>query len=117
NMMMPHQEELWYSDIGKDKYELTDPDKAKELFEEAGYAGEELTIMTSRDYEFMYNAAVVLQAELEAIGVKVKLDNYDWATLLDKMVDENAYDINMVWLGYKPEPTAHHFLNTQISGW
>ena len=117
NMMMPHQEELWYSDIGKEKYELTDPDKAKELFEEAGYAGEELTIMTSRDYEFMYNAAVVLQAELEAIGVKVKLDNYDWATLLDKMVDENAYDINMVWLGYKPEPTAHHFLNTQISGW
>src|SRR5699024_9045380 len=56
NMMMPHQEELWYSDIGKEDYELTDPDLAKELFDEAGYAGEELTIMTSRDYEFMYNA-------------------------------------------------------------
>lgn len=117
NMMMPHQEELWYSDIGKEDYELTDPELAKELFDEAGYAGEELTIMTSRDYEFMYNAAVVLQQELESIGINVKLDNYDWATLLDKMVDENAYDINMIWLGYKPEPTAHHFLNTQISGW
>lgn len=117
NMMMPHQEDLWYSDAGKEAYELTDPDKAKELFEEAGYEGEEITIMTSRDYEFMYNAAVVLQQELESIGVNVNLDNYDWATLLDKMVDEDAFDINMVWLGYKPEPTAHHFLNTEISGW
>lgn len=117
NMMMPHQEEQWYSDIGKDKYNLNDTEKAKQLFEEAGYNGEEVTIMTSRDYEFMYNASVVLQAELEAIGVKVKLDVYDWATLLDNMTDETAYDINMVWIGYKPEPTSHHFLNTQISGW
>lgn len=117
NMMMPHQEEQWYSDEGKDMYNINDPERAKELFDQAGYNGEEITIMTSRDYEFMYNAAVYLQQELESIGLNVKLDNYDWATLLDKMVDETAYDINMIWLGYKPEPTAHHFLNTQISGW
>lgn len=117
NMMMPHQEEQWYSDEGKDKYNVNDPEKAKALFEEAGYDGEELTIMTSRDYEFMYNAAVVLQSELESIGVKVKLDVYDWATLLENMTNEDAYDINMIWLGYKPEPTSHHFLNTAISGW
>lgn len=117
NLMMPHQEEVWYSDEGKDMYNVNDPDKAKELFEEAGYDGEEITIMTSRDYEFMYNAAVVLQSDLESIGMDVKLDIYDWATLLDKMTDETAFDINMIWLGYKPEPTSHHFLNTEISGW
>lgn len=119
NLMMPHQEEQWYSDVGKDKYNVNDPDKAKELFEEAGYDGETIKIMTSRDYEFMYNAAVVLQQELEAIGMDVELDVYDWPTLLDNMVDEKKfdYDINMVWLGYKPEPTAHHFLSTGISGW
>lgn len=117
NMMMPHQEEQWYSDEGEDQYNVNDPEKAKELFEEAGYDGEEITIMTSRDYEFMYNASVVLQSELESIGVDVKLDVYDWATLLDNMTNEDAYDINMIWLGYKPEPTSHHFLNTEISGW
>lgn len=119
NMMMPHQEEQWYSDEGKDKYNVNDPEKAKELFEEAGYDGETIKIMTSRDYEFMYNAAVVLQQELEGIDVNVELEVFDWPTLLDNMVDENEfdYDINMVWLGYKPEPTAHHFLATGISGW
>lgn len=117
NMMMPHQEDLWYSDVGKDKHNVNDTDKAKALFEEAGYDGEEITIMTSRDYEFIYNASVVLQSELEAIGVNAKLENYDWATLIDNMTDETKYDINMIWIGYKPEPTAHHFLGKDISGW
>mgnify|MGYP001209311603 FL=1 len=119
NMMMPHQEELWYSDAGKDKYNVNDPEKAKQLFEEAGYNGETVKIMTSRDYEFMYNAAVVLEQQLEAIGVNVELEVFDWATLLSNMVDENDYDydINMVWLGYKPEPTAHHFLQKVVSGY
>src|SRR5699024_5574410 len=107
NMMMPHQEEQWYSEIGKDKHNVNDPEKTKKLIEEAGYDGEEITIMTSRDYEFMYSASVVLQSELEAIGVNAKLENYDWATLIDNMTDETKYDINMVWIGYKPEPTAH----------
>src|SRR5699024_4812762 len=40
NMMMPHQEDLWYSDEGKDRYNVNDKDRAKELFEEAGYDGE-----------------------------------------------------------------------------
>lgn len=117
NLMMPHQEEQWYSDEGKDKYNVKDKEKAKELFEASGYKGEEVVIMTSRDYEFIYNAAIVLESELKEIGVNAKVENYDWATLLDKMTDENAYDLNMIWLGYKPEPTSHHFLNTQISGW
>lgn len=119
NMMMPHQENLWYSDAGKDKYNVKDPDAAKALFEEAGYDGETIKIMTSRDYEFMYNAAVVLEQQLEGIGIDVELEVFDWATLLNNMVDENDfdYDINMVWLGYKPEPTAHHFLQKVVSGY
>src|SRR5690625_3142458 len=119
NMMMPHQEELWYSEVGKDRYNINNPELAKELFEEAGYDGETLNILTSRDYEFQYNAAVYLQQTLESIGIDVELEVFDWATHLDYMVDENLYDydLNMIWLGYKPEPTAHHFLNVGISGW
>lgn len=119
NMMMPHQEELWYSDAGKDKYNLNDPEKAMKLFEEAGYNGETVKIMTSRDYEFMYNASVVLQQQLESAGIPVELQVFDWATLLNNMADANDYDydINIVWLGYKPEPTAHHFLQKVVSGY
>src|SRR5690625_4574311 len=119
NMMMPHQEELWYSDVGKDRYNINDQELAKELFEEAGYDGETLKILTSRDYEYQYNAAVILQQSLEAIGVEVELEVFDWATHLDYMADDNMYDydMNMIWLGYKPEPAAHHFLATGISGW
>src|SRR5699024_1295490 len=92
---------------------------AKALFDEAGYDGETIKIMTSRDYEFMYNAAVVLEQQLEAIDVDAELEVFDWATLLDNMADANDfdYDINMVWLGYKPEPTAHHFLQKVVSGY
>src|SRR5690625_703982 len=116
-MMMPHQETQWYSDVGKDKYNVNDPEKAKQLFEEAGYDGEEIVLMTSRDYEYIYNASVIVQSQLEAIGLNVTLDVYDWSTLLDTRSNHpDKYDIMLSWVGYKPEPTSLHYFNPGVSG-
>lgn len=73
----------WFTDAGAEAYNQSDPEKAKQLLEEAGYDGEEIRIMASRDYEHYYNVAVIVQQQLENIGMNVKLENYDWPTFLD----------------------------------
>ncbi|MBD8006325.1 ABC transporter substrate-binding protein [Bacillus norwichensis] len=109
----------WYSEKGKDKYDEYDPETAKKLFKEAGYNGEELTILTTRDYEDQYQIGVVIQENLKKVGVKSKLEVYDWATLMEVREDDKFYDL--MPMGYNPvtDPTQINFLDSRIkyTGW
>src|SRR5690606_30827115 len=82
-------------------------EKANQIFEEIGYDGEELKLITTRDYEDQYNASVVLHEQLAQIGLNATLEVYDWATLLEKKEDSSAYDINVMGYGPQPEPTSY----------
>ncbi|WP_234982241.1 ABC transporter substrate-binding protein [Edaphobacillus lindanitolerans] len=109
----------WYTDAGKENYNPKDPEKAKQLLAEAGYNGEEVVILTSRDYEHHYNAAVATQQMLEKAGMNVKLDVYDWPTLLERRDDPSAYDI--FYTGFSTSFTPHQYVfldsGTQWPGW
>ncbi|RSK36512.1 ABC transporter substrate-binding protein [Bhargavaea beijingensis] len=109
----------WYTDTGKENYNQKDVDKAKQLLEESGYNGEEIVILTSRDYEHHYNAAVATQQQLEEIGMNVKLDVYDWPTLLERRNDPSAY--NIFYTGFSTTFTPHQFVfldsATEWPGW
>lgn len=109
----------WYSEEGKDQYDAYNPEAAKKLFEEAGYNGEVLTILTTRDYEDQYQSAVVIQANLQKIGVETELKVYDWPTLMDVREDDQFYDL--MTMGYNPvtDPTQINFLDSRINytGW
>lgn len=117
NMMMSHQHGQWYSDVGKEYYNQNDPEKAKQLLEEAGYKGEELTLLTTRDYIDQYHGAVVVQEQLEQLGMKINLEVYDWPTLTDKIYDEDAYDMYMMANIVVSEPTSSVFFNKDYAGW
>src|SRR5690606_30175475 len=56
----------WASSAGSESYNQNDIEKAKQLAEEAGYNGEEIIIMTTSDYDYMYNTAVVAQEQLKS---------------------------------------------------
>lgn len=117
HMMMAHQESLWYSDIGKDEYDQVDEELAKKLFKEAGYNGEEIILMTSRDYVYRYNAAIVVQEQLSNLGLNVKLEVYDWPTFTERRDDPNSYDISVMSSTAKIEPTSLTFLRKDFTGW
>ena len=109
----------WHNDTGKDVYDSYDPKAAKELLKETGYNGEIVRIITTRDYDDQYNTAIVVQQQLEEIGMKVELLVYDWPTLLDIREDETTYDIMI--MNYNPvtDPTQINFLDsrTNYTGW
>ncbi|WP_126425248.1 ABC transporter substrate-binding protein [Brevibacillus marinus] len=109
----------WYSEAGKEEYNTYDPELAKQLLKEAGYNGEEVVILTTRDYEQYYNLAVVAAEQLKAVGMNVKLEVYDWATVLERRQDEKAYDIFVSGWAFRPTPIQYPFLDSSANwpGW
>lgn len=58
-----------------------DPERAKALLKEAGYEnGLEVTLLASSQYSMHRDTAVLVQAQLAEIGIKVNLQLPDWAT-------------------------------------
>ena len=116
--MRPEQID-WYTDAGKENYNVQDLDEAKRLLDEAGYKGEEITILTSSDYSHHYNSAIVTQAALQEIGMNVKLDTTDWATLLEKRGKPEEFNIFFTSFTTVPTPLQYTFLNSEnkYPGW
>ena len=69
-----------YVTTGEATYNQKDPAKAKKLLAEAGYKGQPVVLLTNKDYSSMYNAALVVQQELQAVGVKAEMKVLDWPT-------------------------------------
>ena len=69
-----------YSDAGKETYNVRDPVKAKDYLARSEYKGEPVILLVGRDYAPMYNSALVMQQELQAIGINAQLKVTDWPT-------------------------------------
>ncbi len=94
------QDRAVYSDAGKEYFNLADPEKAKALLEEAGYDGEELVLLTNRDYSTMYNAALVMSEQLQDIGMNVRVEVQDWpATIATRNKNPDAWNYHFTGWG------------------
>lgn len=88
--------ENWATDAGKEYHNINDPEKAKQMLEEMDYQGEPFRILTTRDYDHHYNAAVVIQDQLTQIGLNAQLEIYDWPTVTQLKDDPDAYDAYVI---------------------
>ena len=93
-----------YSEAGADKYNRRDAGAAKGMAAQAGYAGQPVRILTSRQYEFHYNMALVMAEQLKRAGMKPELMVVDWATLVQRRNDPKLWDIYVTHSGQFPEP-------------
>ncbi|MBB4277652.1 ABC transporter substrate-binding protein [Rhizobium mongolense] len=71
----------WYKKGG-------DPEKAKQLFKEAGYAGEKVVILDSSDWAQGDVSAQLLASELKKIGVNAELAPSDWAGIVARRANK-----------------------------
>ena len=58
--------------------EAPNVDKAKELFQKAGYDGRPVTLLHATNIDFMNNAAQIAAQRLRSAGVNVQLATSDW---------------------------------------
>ncbi len=76
-----------YTDAGKETYNQHNAETAKKFLTQAGYAGEPVVLLTNKDYPPMYNSALVMQQQLQAVGINAQMKVVDWPTSVQMMLN------------------------------
>lgn len=108
----------WSTDAGVEgNYNVANPEGAKAAAAAAGYMGEPVRILTSRQYEFHYKMAQVAAEYLKLAGFNVDLQVVDWATLTQRRAEKGLWDIYITHSPFLPEPALIGSLSTTAPGW
>lgn len=82
-----------------------DPERAKQLLEEAGWDYDTvLELQVSTGNESRLQTALLIQQDLEAVGIKTEIVTYDFATVLQNMRD-NKYQLLCMGSAGSIDPT------------
>lgn len=105
-------------DAETDNFYTYDLDKAKEYLDQSSYQGEELVILTSNSSTFT-DAAQMISAMLEAVGIKTKIEALDGTIVQQNYKDVAAWDLyltnhatNTYWVD-----AINGFLTTDKTTW
>ncbi|MGO4623202.1 ABC transporter substrate-binding protein [Ensifer sp. 2TAB8] len=84
NASMVSADSIFYSDVQKTKIPM-DLEKAKKNLADAGYKGEQITIIANKRGNVpSFPAAVVAQAMMQQVGLNVQIEVLDYATQVDR---------------------------------
>ena len=114
--LAPKSDKVWYTEAGLDNYNRADVEAGKKLLAESSYNGESVNLLCTRDYPYMYNSAVVVEQELEELGINVELVVTDWATVLANRSDPDKMDMFITTWSYAP-PVSYSFITDSWPGW
>ena len=98
------EQALWYSTTSAALYNQRDKDKARRLLKEAGYAGQPVRWITTKEYEWMYKSALVAKQQLEEVGFKIDLQVLDWATLVQRRNKPELFDVFSTGFTFTADP-------------
>lgn len=97
--------ETYYNEETEGLYEYN-PEKAKELLAEAGYAdGFELSIMVPSSYSQHVSTAEIIVENLKAVGIDAKLDLVEWSSWLSECYQGRNYQATVVGVDGKLSPS------------
>ncbi|PVE20505.1 peptide ABC transporter substrate-binding protein [Microvirga sp. KLBC 81] len=83
-----------------------DPEKARQLFREAGYAGEKVVILQPTNLPAFSNASQLLAATLRKIGVNAELAPSDWGGVIKRRANKGPVE-NGGWSIFLTSTTDH----------
>ena len=110
----------WAYDESLDPYPY-DPEKAKELIAEAGADGAEVTFFVTDGGSGMLDPVpmgTAIQADLEAVGLDVTIETYEWNTFLGNVnpgLEGKADMAEMAWMTNDPDTLP--FLALRTDAW
>lgn len=111
------QETVWWSDAGSELYNQGDLEKARQLMDEAGYNRETVRWITTREYEWMYQSAVIAAQQLEQAGFNIDLQVMDWASVVQRRGNPDMYEIFTTGQGMPADPALFASLTCGWPGW
>jgi peptide/nickel transport system substrate-binding protein len=111
------EQAVFYSTTGVTGYNLKNKDRARALLKDAGYAGQPVRWVTTKEYEWMYNTAVMAKQQMEEVGFVVDLQVVDWATLVQRRNKPELFDLFSTGFTFNPDPALASALQCNWPGW
>jgi peptide/nickel transport system substrate-binding protein len=91
-------EQTWWTDEAKELYNQKDLAKAKQLLKDAGYNGEEIVMLTNRDYDSMYKVVLTAADQLKKnLGMNIKVETLDWPGQRTKEKSKEGWNITVTF--------------------
>jgi peptide/nickel transport system substrate-binding protein len=103
NVGFQYPNQAAYSDAGKETYNIKDPALAKKYLAQSGYKGEPVILLTDKDYPAMYNSALVMQQQMQAVGINAQLKVVDWPTSAQMALHSDT-GWNLFYTGWGTQP-------------
>ena len=109
----------WHTQLPGLPWNEHNKEKAKRLLQEAGYKGEPLRFMTTQEYKWMYDFALLTKQQLEDVGFNIDLQVVDWSTLVQRRNNPKAYDVFTTGMasGAMLDPTHLDVVSCGWPGW
>ena len=109
----------WHTKLAGLPYNERNVEKAKRLMKEAGYKGEPIRFIATKEYKWMYDFAVMMKQQMEDIGFVVDLQVVDWATLSTRRFNPKEYEVftTGIGLGAQLDPLFQAILSCTWAGW
>src|SRR5687768_9148801 len=117
NSLAPVEITAWHTKLTGLPWNERNKDKAKRLLQEAGYKKEPIRFMTTQEYKWMYDFALLTKQQLEDVGFNIDLQVVDWATLVKRRNNSKEYDAFTTGIGAAYDPTHHVYLTAAWPGW
>jgi peptide/nickel transport system substrate-binding protein len=111
------EQAAWYSDAGIASYNQKNKAKARQLLKEAGYTGQPVRWVTTKEYDWMYNTALMASQQMEDAGFKVDLQVVDWATLVQRRNKPELFDIFSTGFSLTADPAISTSIQCNWPGW
>ncbi len=115
--LAPVEVTAWHTKLAGLPWNEHNKDKAKRLLQEAGYKKEPIRFMTTQEYKWMYDFALLTKQQLEDVGFNIDLQVVDWATLVKRRNNSKEYDVFTTGMGAFYDPTHHIYLTAGWPGW
>jgi peptide/nickel transport system substrate-binding protein len=115
--LVPAEIAAWHTKLPGLPWNERNLDKAKRLLQEAGYKGEPIRFLTTQEYKWMYDLALVTKQQLEDAGFTIDLQVLDWSTLVQRRNNPKAFEAFTTGMGPFYDPTHALVLSCNWPGW
>jgi peptide/nickel transport system substrate-binding protein len=117
NSLAPLEITAWHTKLSGLPWNERNKDKARRLLQEAGYKKEPIRFVTTQEYKWMYDFALLTKQQLEDVGFNIDLQVVDWATLVKRRNNPKEYEAFTTGMGAFYDPTHHIYLTSSWPGW
>lgn len=114
---VPDRQSVWYTREGAPDFGKPDLALTKKLLDEAGYKGEKLRWLTSKDfYQEHYLPALTAQQQLKRAGINIDLQVMPAANYIQTRTDPAQFEMFSSFLPTYVDPVVIPYLNSTYPG-